>query len=99
LYIRISFDGKRREHEKGREHKKGTAALRRRDHPVAPQRGQTMMPLQVRRKGRTMEKVENLCRTATAQQNFTDTAEDIGSRFGSRLRDSTDVAGRPRSSQ
>jgi hypothetical protein len=29
-----------------------------------------MMPLPVRRKGRKLEKVENLCRTATAQSIF-----------------------------
>jgi hypothetical protein len=48
-----------------------------------------MMPLPVRRKARDMEKVENLCRTATAQQIFANTVEHIGSR----LRDSADAGG------
>jgi hypothetical protein len=34
---------------------------------VHPQRGQTMMPMRMRRKPRHLEKVEINCRTATAE--------------------------------
>jgi hypothetical protein len=40
------------------------------------------MPLPVRRKRCTMEKVENLYRTARAQNDSIDTSEHIGSRLG-----------------
>jgi hypothetical protein len=42
-----------------------------------------MMPLSMRRKSQGMEKVENLCRTARAQNELINTSEQ----FRSRLRD------------
>jgi hypothetical protein len=40
-----------------------------------------MMPLPGRRKARKLEKVENPCRTATAQSIFANTPVHIGSRW------------------
>jgi hypothetical protein len=53
LYIRISFEW--------------DAGVQVRARLVGPQRGQTMMPMRMRRKPRYLEKVEIHCRTATAE--------------------------------
>jgi hypothetical protein len=47
---------------------------------VFPQHGQTMMPMRIRRKGRRLEKVENLYCTATANNVPTRSNKSLHSR-------------------